>query len=173
MFWAINDFVKLFYQTHGPFKDILDVGSRDINGSIRSILEENKLLGDSTLTGIDMIEGKNVDMVLNAHDLLKQFRPESFDLVTCCETLEHDNMFWITVKNMRRLVKPGGYLLITTPGIYFFRHDFPSDYYRFTDSVFQEIFFQGYEDVVIKNYEDAADTTGKPNMTVMGYGRKI
>lgn len=173
MFWAINDFIRDFYKTRGPFKNLLDVGSRDINGSVKAVIEYERFTMPEEIIGIDMVEGKNVDVVMNGHDLLKRYQKESFDCVTCCETLEHDNKFWLTVDNMRLLVKPGGWMLITVPGLYFFRHDYPDDYYRFTDSVFYQIFFEGWEDVVVRNYEDQADTTsGKPNQSVMGYGRK-
>jgi predicted SAM-dependent methyltransferase len=35
-------------------------------------------------------------------------------------------------KEIYRVLKPGGAVIVTVPGIGFKRHDFPSDYWRFT-----------------------------------------
>jgi predicted SAM-dependent methyltransferase len=76
-----------------------------------------------------MREGPNVDIVMNAHDL--QFRTR-VDCVVCCDMLEHDDAPWETAKEIHRVLKPGGAVIVTVPGIGFKRHDFPSDYWRFT-----------------------------------------
>ena len=46
---------------------ILDVGSMDINGSLKDVTSYSEYIG------IDIKEGKNVDVVLNAHDITKRF----------------------------------------------------------------------------------------------------
>ena len=167
MFWKVLDTLRVLEDRHsGEFKKVLDVGSRNINGSVKDVLKNSKIIG------IDMIDGDDVDIVLNGHDLMDEFTPNSFDLVTCCETLEHDDNFWLTVENMRKLVKPGGYLYISTPGINFFRHDFPYDYYRFTEEVFTHYFFKSWEDVFVENYTDSnSKYDNKPN-NVTGWARK-
>ena len=43
----------------------------------------------------------------NANDM-KAFKRDYFDLVLCCSTLEHDKRFWLSVAEMRRVLKPGG-----------------------------------------------------------------
>lgn len=174
MFWKINYFIQAFYKKHGPFKTHLDVGSRDINGTVIGSMKETHLPLPEKSIGIDMIAGPNVDVVLNGHDLMKHFGMERFDLVTCCETLEHDNQFWITVERMRTITKPGGWMLITVPGPYFFLHDYPGDFYRFTEQAVRQM-FAGWEDVVVEVYEDENQKRlgdAKPNMSVLGYGRK-
>lgn len=168
MFWRIGYFIRDFWAEKGGFDRVLDVGSRNINGSVKDFIS-----GYKEYIGVDMIEGKDVDLVCNGHDLLKHFKPESFDLVLCCETLEHDNKPWLTIEAMRKLVKPGGYLLITVPGIHFFRHDFPSDYYRYTDSAMREVMFETWENIHVEEYEDKNDICQhKPNNTVLGYAQK-
>ena len=172
MFWKILDFVKEFAEEK-DIKTVLDVGSRNINGSVLDVLKVERYVG------VDMIEGKGVEIVLNGHELVKFFKesgqftyPKEYDLVTCCETLEHDNKFWLTVENMKKMVKPGGWMLITVPGINFFKHDFPHDYYRFTEEAVKEM-FEGFEDVHVEYYFDKADPNqDKPNNSVMAYGRK-
>lgn len=168
MFWRILNFAKDFNSKHGPFDRVLDVGSFDINGSVKEVIPARK-----EFVGIDMRQGPGVDIVLNGHDINKRWTEPYFDLVTCCETFEHDNKFWITLQNMRDVLKPGGWLLISVPGINFMRHDYPNDYYRFTDSVFKEVFFEGYNNLSIEYYEDQADMNkSKPNNSLMGYAQK-
>lgn len=172
MFWKIGYLVKEVFEKKGPFNSVLDVGSRDINGTVKGFILEAAAPFPARIVGIDMIGGDNVDVVMNGHDLMERFEPESFDLVTCCEMIEHDNAFWITVENMRKIVKPGGYLMITAPGINFFKHDFPHDYFRFTEEAFSHVFFKGWEDVFVENHhDDKSQYSNGPN-TILGYARK-
>lgn len=170
MYHAINYFIQDFLKAKSPFSKVLDVGSKDFNGSVRDSFREAGIAYEEFI-GVDMQPGKGVDIVRNGHDLLDEFLPNTFDLVTCCETFEHDDKFWVTLSNMKKLVKPGGYLLITVPGIFFIHHDFPGDYYRFTKTAVKS-WFKGYRDVHIEEYIDQYDQKEKPNTSIMAYGRK-
>ena len=166
MFWKILYLLDDLNKAKGPFEKVLDVGSRNINGSVRDVLP------GVDITGIDFIKCRDVDVVMNAHHILRKFGYHKFDLVTCCETLEHDDAFWMTVQQMRQVVKPGGYLFISTPGINFFKHDYPSDYWRFTEDAYKDVFFKGWMDVHIENYSDShSELENKPN-TIIGWARK-
>lgn len=105
--------------------DTLEVGSYDENGSVREYFTGN-------YTGVDMREGQSVDMVVNAHDL--PFEDESFDVVVCTEMIEHDDRFWVSLDQMGRVLKPGGYLILTSRGNGFPLHAYPDDFYRFMPS---------------------------------------
>jgi SAM-dependent methyltransferase len=41
---------------------------------------------------------------------------EAFEIVLSNSTLEHDRRFWLTLAEMRRLLRPGGLLLVGVPG---------------------------------------------------------
>ncbi len=142
MLKQVENFVRAFWKEHGPLDKVLDVGSNDVYG-------ENKMKtyipGYKEYIGLDMRSGENVDIVMNAHDMHKKWRKPRFDLVLCADTLEHDRRFWLTVENMRGVLKPGGWLLITVPSLMHKRHNHPSDYYRFFDSVFYEVFFKDFD----------------------------
>lgn len=169
MFWKIGYFIRDFWAAHPELQgaDILDVGARNINGSVKDFIQ-----GYGSFTGTDFIDGKDVDIVVNNHDLDKRFDKESFDFITCCETLEHDVNFWTTVRNLRLLLKKKGWLLITTPGINFFKHDFPSDYYRFTEEAYTDFMFKGFDHVHVEEYKDEGSIyANKPN-TILGFGQK-
>jgi SAM-dependent methyltransferase len=51
----------------------------------------------------------------NGNDL-SQFADGVFDVVVSNATLEHDPRFWLTLAEMRRVLRPGGLLLIGVPG---------------------------------------------------------
>jgi len=55
--------VKKQFPEYFRRKKVVDVGSLDINGSNRPLFKK------CLYVGIDLIEGKNVDMIGNAHEL--------------------------------------------------------------------------------------------------------
>lgn len=59
------------------------------------------------------------------------FADNSFDTILCTEVLEHTRHPFQVVTELTRLLKPGGYLLISIPFIYPI-HEAPHDYWRFT-----------------------------------------
>jgi len=82
----------------------------------------------------------------------------SVDLVVSNATLEHDGRFWLSVAEMRRVLRPGGLLIIGVPGFvrdnppmpgkvtHTFRVHMTHDYYRFSLRAVDEIFLEGMED---------------------------
>jgi len=91
-----------------PNPDVLDCGSLDINGNNRYLFPNAK-----SYTGIDIVEGKNVDVVTR----VMYFNPENqFDVIISTEMLEHDEDWKSSLGHMSYLLKPGGFLLITAAG---------------------------------------------------------
>ena len=82
---------------------VLDIGSLDINGSNRSLFE------NSSYMGVDLGEGKNVDIISKGHELL--IEDNYFDVVCSSEVFEHDMFYTLTILNMYRMLKPGGLML--------------------------------------------------------------
>lgn len=64
------------------------------------------------------------------------FADHSFDLVLCTEVLEHLPEAHSSVKELARLLKPGGHLILTVPFLYPL-HEEPHDYLRMTDHLAQ------------------------------------
>jgi len=100
----------------------LDVGSYNVNGCVRELFAD--------YTGLDARPGPNVDVVAWANNI--PFPDSTFDVVTCLEMLEHDPDPFSSVREMKRVLKPDGKLVLTVPGIGFPRHDYPNDYWRMT-----------------------------------------
>ncbi|NIE66106.1 DUF4915 domain-containing protein [Burkholderia sp. Ax-1719] len=84
---------------------VLDIGSLDINGNNRYLFDDCRYLG------LDVLPGKNVDIVSKGHEL--SMPDSTFDTIVSTEALEHDLYYPETIKNAVRLLKPGGLLLLT------------------------------------------------------------
>jgi SAM-dependent methyltransferase len=80
---------------------VLDLGGRDINGSIRGLLPAAKW------TGCDITSGPGVDLV---HDATQAW-PDDFDrydLVVCTEVLEHVEQWPALLRTAAQALEPGG-----------------------------------------------------------------
>jgi hypothetical protein len=118
---------------------VLEIGSRNVNGSARQVLESHV---DSWL-GIDMIDGPGVDKVAYAVDFLRENPDLRFDVVICMEAFEHDPKWWETNTLALRTITKGGLHVVTTPTIGFPIHNYPGDYYRFTPQAHREMVMDG------------------------------
>ena len=124
---------------HSPIQ-IVDIGSYDVNGNLRTALEysELKYRYDVNYTGVDMSEGKNVDVVLKDPYDIWPFEHNSIDIVISSSALEHDSMFWLTFLKMVEILKPGGYMLISVP-CWMPAHRYPMDNWRFLNDSSQSL----------------------------------
>jgi SAM-dependent methyltransferase len=85
---------------------ILDVGSFDVSGSsIRNFFVKNKYLG------VDLINGPNVDIVLDGSELHKL--NQKFDIVVSCECFEHAKNWKKIFLSMYEVCKDDGYVIFT------------------------------------------------------------
>jgi SAM-dependent methyltransferase len=78
---------------------------------------------------LDLRPGPGVHVVGDAQAL--GFADASFDTVLCTEMLEHVPEPQRAIDEMRRVLRPGGLLLLTTRFL-FPIHDAPHDYFRYT-----------------------------------------
>ena len=88
---------------------VLEVGSRNVNGSLRELFLESVCY-----VGIDAEPGPDVDVVCFAHEFTAEL--ESFDVVCSAETFEHDPHAAQTVYRMLQLLRPGGLFFMTCAG---------------------------------------------------------
>ena len=98
----------------------------------------------------------------NANDMRAVFEDDMFDLVLCSATLEHDRQFWLSVGEMKRVLRPGGLLIISVPGYvrdperdqgratHTYRVHYSFDYYRFSEQAVREVFFEGMRRVRVR-----------------------
>jgi SAM-dependent methyltransferase len=117
-------------------KSVLEVGSYNVNGSVRSVIEP---LRPAEYIGVDMRPGPDVDLVMSAAELTKFFGVQ-FDVVVSAEMLEHAEDWRAAVRSMKGVLKPGGVLLLTTRSKGFPLHEYPSDFWRFEVLDMRKIF---------------------------------
>jgi SAM-dependent methyltransferase len=108
---AQNVFFRQVRKTYPDFfewKNVLEVGSLDINGSVRD------LFTNCNYVGVDLEHGPGVDIAVQGQEL--KFPDESFDVTISAECFEH-NPFWKeSFENMVRMTKPDGLVTFTCAG---------------------------------------------------------
>jgi SAM-dependent methyltransferase len=117
-------------------KRVLEVGSLDVNGSPRVVLER---FNPSEYIGVDIAEGKGVDLICRAEDLVSKFGENSFDFVVSTCALEHIEDWKASVSNIKRICKSNGVILIIVPAKWP-KHDYPYDFWRFSKDDMVRIF---------------------------------
>ena len=103
---------------------VVEVGSQDVNGSIRSACPAN-----FDYIGVDFVAGQGVDVVLEDSYQLP-FESESADVVVSSSCFEHSEMFWLLFLEILRILKPHGLLYLNVPSNGSF-HRYPVDCWRF------------------------------------------
>lgn len=83
----------------------LEIGSRNINGSVRYMFQT------LDYTGIDIVQGPGVDVVADGADW--DGDGGLYDTIICCEVLEHARNTKEVCENIYRLLRRGGRAIIT------------------------------------------------------------
>lgn len=170
--------------------------TKDVKGSVLevgAIPSDKSLLCMKSLTGCNAKIGINLNGPFKFKDFtilkgnannMSCFDDDQFDLVLCNAMLEHDKYFWKTIAEIKRVTKPGGLIILGTPGYEVLKlekiktylkrmpviknliqnqylnflftatmtyqvHEFPGDYYRFSQQTFREIFFDDMDNVEV------------------------
>jgi SAM-dependent methyltransferase len=118
-------------------KTVLEVGSRDVNGSLRSIISA---WAPQRYVGVDIVKGPGVDVVCGAEGVAEEFGQESFDLVISTEMVEHVRNWRDAISNIKRVCKQGGTILLTTRSRGYGYHGYPFDFWRYEMEDMKEIF---------------------------------
>lgn len=142
---------------------VLEIGSYNVNGSVRELFSAKTRFQD--YVGMDMRAGAGVDYVCSteypeiewAHPNVQRCGAFSkFSVIVSTEMLEHDRYFWKTLDSCSKVLSEGGHIVITTRNICFPRHDYPSDYYRFTSDGLRAVLeWAGF--TVLEAIDDPAD----------------
>lgn len=103
---------------------IADIGSRDVNGSLRGVFSGHDYVG------FDIEAGAGVDVVMPDPERIN-ITSHSFDVAVSANCLEHARRPWLVVQEMARIVKPGGlvWLLVPMPNSHRY-HAHPIDCWR-------------------------------------------
>jgi SAM-dependent methyltransferase len=114
---------------------VLELGARARSGNVY----RTRLGSHVAYVGFDLVPGRNVDVVGDAHDVSHQFPQESFDVVFSVSLFEHLAMPWKVVLEINRLLRPGGLVFVAThPALP--PHELPWDFWRFNRAAFNSLF---------------------------------
>jgi hypothetical protein len=139
-------------------RSVLEVGSRDVNGTVRSLFT-------GPYFGIDKGPGPGVDAVVDIESpALGLVVKGLYGVVVSTEMLEHTPRPWIAVRRMAGSLEHGGPLLLTTRGFMFGHHDFPADYYRFSEEAVRVLM----DDADLIDIETWPDP-GNPGVFALGW----
>jgi SAM-dependent methyltransferase len=171
---------------HAQFRDLVRrFGTGGAVLEVGAVPDASTLLALPELAGATRRIGINLDgparfggfeIVGGSANAMPGFASGSFDMVLCNAVLEHDPRFWLTLGEIRRVLRPGGIAIIGVPG-YTRRkplgarlagaigrlwrsdgleamaasvpvlhvHDYPGDYYRFSEQAMREVLLDGFE----------------------------
>jgi len=135
--WCITYWSERISKEEVEGKKVIEVGSLDVKGSLRSIIEP---LNPAEYVGVDITEGRGVDIICDARDIIERFGKESYDFVVSTELLEHVESWRKVVSNIKNICKPEGIIIITTRSYGFPYHGYPHDFWRYEIADMAEIF---------------------------------
>ena len=127
-------------------KKIIEVGSCDVNGSLRPIIESWK---PASYIGVDIQKGPGVDVVCRVETILDAFGKEGFDVVISTELIEHVREWRTVISNIKRICTGNGIFVITTRSRGFHYHGYPDDFWRYELADMEYIF----SDCIIEKLE--------------------
>lgn len=102
------EFIEHVKKTYIDFfknKTVLEIGSLNINGSVRQFFD------NCFYIGIDIATGQDVDIVCLGHEY--KAPDNTFDVVISTECFEHDPYWELTFLNMIRMCKQNGLVIFT------------------------------------------------------------
>jgi SAM-dependent methyltransferase len=112
-----------------PGKLVLEVGGRNIGGSDKGTLQPVTEQYGMKYICLDMEAAPSVTLVCQPGEKFP-LADASVDMIVSTSCFEHDSCFWMTFREMTRVLKKDGYIYVNAPanGPY---HGYPGDCWRF------------------------------------------
>lgn len=101
----VTDNIK-YKNINFPNYNILEIGSYDVGGSVKPFFKDC-----SEYVGVDLVEGPNVDIVLNGDEIDKL--KKKFDIIISCECFEHAKNWKDIFQKMYEQTNMNGYTIFT------------------------------------------------------------
>lgn len=120
---------------------VLDVGAGEFNRYSKYFRYEKYVRMDTRV-------GNGVDLIGSADSI--PFPDSSFDSIVCTQVFEHLEFPEKSAREIYRVLKPGGYLLVTVPQMNEL-HEEPNDFFRYTRFGLVSLFGRVGFEVVVQN----------------------
>lgn len=107
---GMHDAAMDWVRTHAPLdaQSVLDIGGRDVNGTPRELFPHA-----DPYRVLDALDGPGVDVVADAAAWMPD---RAYDVVVCCEVLEHAAVWRDILRTALAALRPGGVLVATMAG---------------------------------------------------------
>jgi len=129
----VNLFVKHIYGDHNSSKRVVNTLNNLLNelpeNGVGLNVGSGRTYLDRRIKNLEISDGPNIDYVGSAGSI--SVSDDVFDLVISQEVLEHLQDPFLSMKEMRRVLRTGGRCSIQIPFIIGY-HPCPNDYWRFT-----------------------------------------
>lgn len=123
----MNEFIEfLSTQTLPSPARVLDVGSFDVNGSYRNLFQGSQWRYE----GLDVERGPGVDILVAQPYRWANVPSNAYDVVVSGQAFEHIEFPWVTILEVRRVLRPGGWCCLVVPSAGP-EHRYPIDCWRF------------------------------------------
>lgn len=120
---SLDKMTELLGRVAKPGLSVMDVGSLDVNGTYRPLVEGLGMV----YHGVDMREGPNVGLEV---DITRWHSIFPRDIVISGQMLEHCADPFAALARMVRSTRPGGWVICIAPWKQD-QHEHPHDYWRF------------------------------------------
>ena len=141
---AVLEFARDVAESFPIASPLVEIGARAAEGQ-EAIADLRGIFGADVHIGCDIQEGLGVDQIEDVHNLT--FADDSVGTVISLETLEHVADPLRAVREMHRVLRPGGLLAISSL-MFFPIHAHPWDYWRFTPEGF-ELLLEPFESKLV------------------------
>lgn len=119
----------------------LEIGSKCVSSGIADLFPN--------YIGIDLEEGKNVNIVMDAYDISQRFKENSFDIVLCLYVLEHVPDIKGILEQINYALRKGGHFYVSVPLFDYPTHGYTNkeakDYWRFSEDSVRDFIMKGYK----------------------------
>ena len=126
--YSVNEFIrKTGFPLMNQNKLVLDAGSGRLK---EQILRDEMLAKDIKLETLDIFPGEGVDFTGDISHT--EFEDDRYDIILCSQVLEHVEDPRQVCRELFRILKPGGHVLITAPQSTYL-HNLPYHFFHFTN----------------------------------------
>lgn len=153
---------------NSPDVTILEIGSREVVNKNRI----KEVVPHANYIGFDFHDGKNVDVVGDAHKLSEYIPVKSVDVIISFAVFEHLAMPWVVAEEFSKVLKPNG-LVCTFTHFSYSEHEIPWHFFQFNKRGLEVLFNEELGFDLIESgmgmpmigrfaYDNAPKDVGKP-----------